>query len=117
MRMPPTIYIYTLLTILPVYHHRPRCTSEGVREAQAWVWQLGLPVQEQAQGRICFSIPLFGRRQARDERPTLGVGREAEPRRPGLNRDRICEGQRYLVRITLPDIDPGIKVRPSKLEL
>ena len=32
--MPPTICIYTLLTILPVYHYRPRCTGEGVREAQ-----------------------------------------------------------------------------------
>ena len=41
MCMPPTICIYTLLTILPVYHHRPRCTGEGVREARAWVWQLG----------------------------------------------------------------------------
>ena len=67
--MPPTICIYTLLTILPVYQYRPRCTGEGVREAQAWVWQLGLPVQEQAQGRHLFFDPLFGRRQARVKLP------------------------------------------------
>ena len=123
-----SICIYTLLTILPVYHYRPRYTGEGVREARAWVWQLAPAIagaRASPGGGICFST-IFS-----EDRPTiLGVpqvnvaapgaaSRYTEPFDPQLivaSASRIVGGGGHEgAALKATEFDPVIKVRAIEL--